>query len=70
MNNLLYAIMTIFAQWFNVCIQNLEATAPFAPSPATRLATVTGGCVVLILLLQLQTRRKLTPAMKRHFGDG
>ena len=70
MNDFLYAIMTIFAQWFNICSSQFRYDGAFRPYPATRLATVTSGCVVLILLLQLQTRRKLTPATKRHFGDG
>jgi len=34
------------------------------------IAAVTDGHVVLILLLQLQTCRQLTPAMKRHILHG
>jgi len=35
-----------------------------------RQATVSDGCVVLNLLLQLQTRRQLTLAMKRQIWHG
>jgi len=36
----------------------------------TRLAPVTDGHVILILLLQMQTRRQLTPATKRQILHG
>jgi len=36
----------------------------------TRLVTVTDGHVVLIIVLQMQTRRQLTPATKRQIWHG
>jgi len=33
MNNLLYAVMTIFSEWFNVCSQQFVGTmVPLAPT--------------------------------------
>jgi len=45
-------------------------TAPFHPHLATRQATVTDDCVVLILLLQLQTRSQFTLATKIQIWHG
>jgi len=44
-------------------------TAPFTPT-STRQATVSDGCVVLNLLLPLQTRRQLTLPMQRQIWYG
>ena len=53
MNDCFYAVMTIFTQQFYIC------------SYDTRLATVSHGYVVLLLLGRSQTRRQLMLATKR-----
>jgi len=63
LNNWFYAVITIFAQHLNMCSPKLWNDGAFYPHLATRQATVSDGCVVLNLLLQLQTRRQLTLAM-------
>jgi len=55
LNNWFFAVMTIPAQHLNICSPKLGEC---------------DGCVVLILLLQLQTRRQLTLAMKRQIWHG
>jgi len=47
-------------------------TAPFAPTwrRVSQQLLVGGGYMVLNLLLQLQTRRQLTLAMKRQIWHG
>jgi len=51
-----------------LAVQNLGDDSVFRRHLVTSLATGTDGHVILILLLQLQTRRHLTPATKRQFG--
>jgi len=64
----LYVVTTIFAQLFNICNLKFERrTVPIAPpgyAPGSSYWWPYG--VVLILLLQVQTLRQLTPSMKRH----
>jgi len=47
-------------------VQNWWNDGAFFPQLATRQPTVIGDCVVMNLLLQLQTRRQLTLGMKRQ----
>ena len=49
-------------------VQNWWNDGAFYPNLATRQPTVIGGCVVFNLLLQLQTRRRLTLAIKDKSG--
>ena len=51
-------------------VQNWWNYSAFCSHLATRQPTVTGGCVVLNLLLQLETHRQLTLAMKRQIWHG
>jgi len=67
LNNWFYVVVTIFAQHLHMCSPKL---VEFYPHLAMRQATVSDGCVVLNLLLQLQTRRQLTLAMKRQIWHG
>jgi len=69
-NNWLYAVMTIFLQRFSICSLKFWGRRRLSPHLATRLATVTDYYVVLILVLQLQTRKHLTPATERQFRHG
>jgi len=70
LNNWFYVVVTIFAQHLNICSPKLrEWRRPF-PHLATRQATVTDGCLVLIVLLQLQIRRQLTLVTKRKIWHG
>jgi len=66
MNNWFYAIMTIFAQWFNICSAKFWGRRRLSH----HLATVTDGCVVLIILLQFPTCRHVTPATERQIRHG
>jgi len=50
-------------------VQNLVGAALFALQ-VTRLATVTGGHVVLFLFLQLQNSRQFTPGTKTQIQGG
>jgi len=50
-NNWLYVIMTIFAQRLSICSPKFEGDMMSFSPLLTRLATVTDGHVVLILLL-------------------
>jgi len=65
-NNCFHPVMTIFAQQLNICSPKLGNQGPFQPHLAKHLAAVTDGCVVLILLRQLQTRRQLILVTKRR----
>jgi len=71
-NNLFYAVMTVFAQSNGAvfAIQNLRRVWRFSPHLVTPLATLTDGHVVLILLLQLQSGRQLAPSTKRQIWHG
>jgi len=70
LNNWFYVVITIFAQHLNICSPKLGEWRRLLPHLATRQTTVTDGCVVLNLLLQLQTRRQLTLTMKRQIWHG
>jgi len=70
LNNRFYVVITIFAQHVNICSPKLGYDGAICPHLATRQPTVTGGCVVLNLLLQFQTRTQLTLAMKRQIWHG
>ena len=70
LNNWFYVIITIFAQHSNICGPKLVEWRCLLPHLATRQATVTDVCVALNLLLQLQTRRQPTLAMKRQIWHG
>jgi len=61
-NNFCSTLEYLQSNWWN--------DRAFCPQLATRQATVTDGSVVLNLLLQLQSRRKLTLAMKRQIWHG
>jgi len=64
------AVITIFPQYLNICSPKLGEWRRLCPHLATRHATVSDGCVILILLLQLQTRRQLMLVMKRQVRHG
>ena len=72
MINWLYAVMTIFTQQFNICSSKFErSTAPIVPPAyAPGSSDWWPDSFVLILLLQVQTRRQLTPATKRQIWHG
>ena len=63
-------VITIFVQHSNICSPKLGNDGAICPHLVTRQATVTDGCVVLNLLVQLQTRRQLTLTMKRQIWHG
>ena len=52
-----YVVITIFAQHLNIFSPKLGNDGAVCRHLATHQANVTDGCVVLILLLQLETRR-------------
>ena len=70
LNNWFYAVITIFAQHLNICSSKLGHDGAICPHLAVREAAVTDGCVVLILLLQLKTRRQLTLVTRRQIWYG
>jgi len=59
-----------FYSKFEYLQSKLGNDGAFRPLQAARQATVTDGCVSLILLLQLQTRRQLTLATQRQIWHG
>jgi len=70
--NRLYAVMTIFAQWLNICSSKFEreygAFHPPGYAPGNSDWWLCG--FVFILLLQMQTRRQPTPVTKRQIWRG
>jgi len=69
LNNWFYEAIKILLNIWIFAVQNWGNDGTFRPHLATRQATVTDGCVILSLLLQLQTRRQLTLATKKQFWD-
>jgi len=57
-----------FCSTFEYLQYKTGGMTPFCPHLATRQETVTDGCVVLILLLQLEIRRQLTLATKSNLA--
>jgi len=69
MNNWLYAVMTIFTHRFNICSPKFDGRRCLSPPPGYAPGSSDDGYVVLNpFLLQLQTRRHLTPATKTNLA--
>ena len=61
-------LMKIFANHFNKCSKKFLWTTAPSRHLAARLATFSDGHVVLLLLLQLQTRRDVTQVIKEKLA--
>jgi len=71
MTNWLYAVITIFAQRFNICCANFGGRRRISPSSGyTPMATVTDGYVVLFFFVAIRNPYISHVGHEKHICHG